>query len=112
MSIVRFDSLRSLGFASISGTYAAVGTPIQHNWRELEFVNNTDGDLIVSVDGINDNLIVPKMSIVTRDIAANGDTNTGATALVFELFTQFWVKQSSAPTSGSFYVQGIYARGE
>ena len=90
----------------------AVGTPIQHNWRAVHFVNNTDGDMIFSADGINDNIFVPKNSFVLYDIASNSNSSVGATDLLFALFTQFYVKQSTAASKGDVYVQGFYARGE
>ena len=46
------DVLRSIGFASISGTYAKVGTAISQNWRMYRLTNDTDGDMLVSVDGV------------------------------------------------------------
>ncbi len=112
MAIVRLDTVRSLAFGGISGSYAAVGTPIQHNWREVHFINNTDGDVFFSADGINDNVFVPAGSFALYDIASNSNSSVGATDLLFALFTQFYVKQSVAPTLGSVYVQGFFARGE
>ena len=66
MAIVRIDSLRTLGFAGISGTYAAIGAPTAFNWRMFRVINNTDGDMIISVDGTTDNLFVPAFSSVGR----------------------------------------------
>lgn len=112
MAIVRLDTIRTLAFGGISGAYAAVGTPIQHNWRVVHFLNNTDGDVIFSADGINDNVFVPKGSFVLYDVASNSNSSVGSTDLLFALFTQFYVKQSTAPTLGSVVVQGFFARGE
>ena len=112
MAIVRLDTVRTLGFAAISGSYIAVGTPIQHNWRLVHFINNTDGDVYFSVDGINDNVFVPTGSFVLYDVSTNSSSSVGASDLLFELYTQFYVKEVTATTSGDVYVQGMYARGQ
>lgn len=112
MAIVRLDALRTVAFGGISGAYAVLGIPLAHNWREVSIINNTDGDLFISVDGVTDNIFVPKMSFVLLDVSANADSNTGLSNLVFALFTQFYVKQSTAPTTGAVYLQGFYAQGE
>lgn len=110
MPIVRIDTLMTLGFASISASYAAVGTPLTNNWRMFRIINNTDGDMIFSVDAVNDNLFVPAGSFVLYDIATNtGNTSDGDT-LLFALRTQFYVKQSTAPSKGSVYIEGMYGK--
>lgn len=108
-NIARVDALRSLGFASISGTYAAVGTPFAHAMRIIRIINNTNGDMFFSFDGTTDNLFVPANSFVLYDIAANDDPTDQ-----FRLSkgTQIYVKQSTAPTSGSVYIEAIYGQGE
>ena len=107
-NIARVDALRSLGFASISGTFTAVGTAFAHPMRIIRFINTTDGDMIFSFDGTTNNLFVPSNSFVLFDISTNGEGE------VFRISarTQIYVKQSTAPTSGSVYVEAIYAQGE
>lgn len=111
MPAVRFDSYRTLGFASISGTYATVGAALSHKWRAFRIVNNTDGDLIFSVDATNDNFFVPSNSFLLYDITANTDSDASEPLLVSP-GTQFYVKQSTAPSSGAVYIEGIYAQGQ
>lgn len=108
-NIARVDAVRSLGFASISGTYAAVGTPFGHAVRIIRFINSTNGDMFFSFDGTTNNLFVPAGSFVLYDIAANDDPND-----IFRISksTQIYVKQSTAPSSGSVYVETIYGQGE
>ena len=112
MAIVRIDAYKSLIFSSISGSYVAVGTPLLHNWRAFRIVNATDGDLIFSLDGEFDNLFVPARSFVLYDISTNSAPLNNIDQLVFGINSQFYVKQSTAPTMGSVYIEGFYARGE
>jgi hypothetical protein len=112
MAVVRLDTLRTVGFASITTGYAVIGTAIQHNWRLMHITNSSNGDIFISADGINDNVFVPASSFVLYDISTNSATNQGPTDLVFAKFTQFYIRYSTAPTSGSVYLTGIYAQGE
>jgi hypothetical protein len=68
--------------------------------------------VIFSADGINDNIFVPAGSFALYDVSTNSSSAVGASDLLFQLFTQFYVKQSTAPSKGAVYVQGIFARGE
>lgn len=106
------ETLRSLGFASISGTYAFVGTAIDNNWRMFRLINNTNGDMFFSVDGTNNNYFVPASSFVLYDLATNSAPVTQSDGFVLKIGTRFSVKQSTAATSGSVYIEGIYAKGQ
>ena len=106
--VVRVDSLRSLAFGSISGTYAAVGTSFAHPMRLLCFTNLTNGNITVSFDGVNDNLIVPQNGFKLFDLVTN--RREDQPYFVFQVGTQVYVKGSVS--SGSFYVEAIYGQGE
>lgn len=108
---VRADAIRSLGFASISGVYAAVGTPFVHNNRLLKMDNLTDAVIMFSFDGINDHFIVPSQSFVLLDLTSNLQDPSGQ--FVMSMGTQMYVKAVGAnPTLGSVYISAIFARGE
>ena len=109
MAVARFDTLRTLAFGSISGTYAAVGTPIANNWREFRLLNATNGDMFFSADGVNDNFFLPANTFLLWDLSTNAPINE-ADNFALSLQTQFYVRQSTAPTTGAVYVEGIYAR--
>ena len=111
MPAVRFDSYRTLGFASISGTFATVGTALSHRWRAVRISNHTDGDMIFSVDATNNNFFVPANSFVLYDITTNTDSDASEPLLITPR-TQFYVKQSTAPTQGAVYIEGFYAQGQ
>lgn len=105
---VKFEALRSLGFADISGAYAAVGTPFGHAVRMLKVVNNTDANLIIHYDGLADEDYVAASSQFIYDFTSN----VSETGDVLELAanTTVYVRDDGvAPTSGSVYVIVIYA---
>lgn len=111
MAVARFDTLRTLASGSIGAAYAAVGTPLTHNWRMFRLVNNTDGDMFFSADGVNDNFFLPAHTFLLWDLATNSPPIASSDSFVLALQTQFYVKRSTVPTTGSVYVEGLYARG-
>jgi hypothetical protein len=106
---VYFDTLRSLAFGSISGTYAAVGSAFTVEPRIICITNNTQGGMIFSTDNTNSDgqLFVAAGSFKLFDLTANmvpgKDDN-----FVIAKGTQFYVKQSTAPTSGAVYIEIVY----
>lgn len=112
MAIIRADSLRTLAFGGISGTYATVGAALAHTWRMFRVTNNTNGDLFISFDGTTDNLFVPASSFVLYDLSTNAPPISETDNLVLGIGTQFYAKQSTAPSSGSVWIEGLYAKGE
>ncbi len=107
--VVSVDGLRSLGFASISGSYTAVGTAFTHPMRVIKIVNTCDADMIISFDGVNDNDIVTASSFALYDISTN---EAGIDGWFFRTGTQVYVKQVSAPSSGKVYLTTMYGQGE
>jgi hypothetical protein len=110
MAVARFDTIRSLAFGSILITYVAVGTPLTQNWREFRIINDTDGDMFFSADGTNDNFFLPANSFLLWDLATNAPSIQVTDNFVIGLGTQFYVRYSTAPSVGSVYIEGIYAR--
>lgn len=102
-----FDDIRSLVFSSISGTYASVGTPLDLPARGVCFTNLTQGDMMFTDDVTADKIIVPARSFKLWDIQANMNTRSDDGYRV-PAGTQFSVKQITAPTSGSVYIENIY----
>jgi len=102
-SVVTIDQLRTLAHGSISGSYAKVGSSFANEIRLINFVNNTDGDMLWSIDGVNDYLFTAAGSFQLYDLCTN---RTGLfNQWVFPIGTQFWVKQSTAPSKNSVYIQ-------
>lgn len=98
------NALRTLAYTSISGTYAAVGTAITLPVSIFRIVNTSDADMIFSIDGITDQLVVPTSTFVLYDIAANRGL---AEAFSLSGNLQFYVKQGAAPTKGAVYIESI-----
>lgn len=107
---VLFDSLRSLGFASISGTYAAVGAAIAvPGVRIMCITNRTAGDMIFSTDNTNaaGMLIVPAGSFKLLDFTSNMVPGKDDSFFLAQ-GTIWYVKQVAAPVSGAVYIEYVY----
>lgn len=103
---VKFDTIRSLAFGSISGSYAAIGTPTTINARLICITNTTDTDMFISTDGVNNMLIVPHGSFKLFDLQTNRFSLDQQ--FVVPINTQFYVKQVTAPGSGTVYLEIVY----
>ncbi len=106
VQVVSIDIIRSLGFASISGTYATVGGPLAHPVRLICFTNTTDGDMFFSDNGVDNKLFIPAGGFKLFDITTN--RYAAASQWVFQVGTQFSVKQSTAPTKGAVYIECLW----
>lgn len=104
---VSFDELRSLAFGGISGSYAAIGTPFEHPVRLICISNNTDGDVVLSTDGVTDMLFIAAGSFKLFDL--NTNRKHSDQVWVLPTGTQFYVKQVTAPTEDSVYIEALYA---
>lgn len=101
-----FEPLRTLAFGGISGSYAAIGSPTVGRVRSFCITNNTQGDMIFSIDNTvsEGQMFVAKGSYKLYDVQANMNSQFDD-AYVFPIGTQFYVKQSTAPVSGNVYVE-------
>lgn len=99
--------LRSLAFGSISGTYAAIGTPLGQMVRIIHVSNLTDQTMTFSFTGNTDHFVLPSGSFILLDLTAN---EIGDGGWFVSEGTQLYVKQTSTPpTSGAVYVSAFYA---
>lgn len=105
---VSFDSIREIAFGSISGSYASVGTALDDHARIVRIVNSTNGEMYISLDGTTDHVKMAANSFVLWDLSTNKIKDDG---LFLPIGTQFYVKQSTAPTTGSLWVEVINANG-
>lgn len=105
----QFEGLRSLASDGISGTYAAVGSALSHQVRAFCITNNTQGDMIFSLDNTVSagQMFVAKGSYKLYDVQANMNTQFDD-KYVIPKGTIFYVKQDSAPVSGSVYIECLY----
>jgi len=102
---MKWEDLRSIGFADISGTYAGIGTALENPSRLIKFVNTTDVDVILSTNGVDDMDIVPAGGFVLYDVMSNRSNSGGI--LVLDQGTRVYV--TGSPTKGTVYFVSIYA---
>ena len=107
VAIAKIDTIRTLDSASISGTYASVGTTFTHLARIIHITNNTEGDMMFTDDNSVDKLFVAAGSFVLFDIQANQNDNFDD-KYVLPIGTQIYVKQVTAPVSGDVYIAVFY----
>lgn len=105
----QLDALRTLAFGSIGATYAVVGTPLAYQARIICFTNTTNADVIFSINGSTDQLIVPAGSFKLFDITTN-HRPINQDDFCFAIGTQWYVKYASAPSSGAVYIEVVYAQ--
>lgn len=106
---VVFEDLRSHA-AAPGASYVTCGAAYTNRIVELAFINNTNGDIIVSDDNTVSagKFYLPAGSYRVIDIRANA---TNLTDLTGSLNTQFYVKNgSTASTTGTFYIEAISVR--
>lgn len=111
-NIVRFDSWRSMAFASITASYTALGTPFDHAMRVIHFVNNTNGDIAISFDGTNDNIFILAGGFALYDLTSDQDMTE---RFRYQMGSQLFVKYITAPTgpaTGAVYAICVYGKGE
>lgn len=105
----RVDVLRALAYGSIGATYSAVGSPLAFPARIICFTNTTNEDVIFSMDGVTDQLIVPAGSFKLFDVTTNHKP-VNQDDFCFSIGIQWYVRYTSAPNSGAIYVEVVYAQ--
>ena len=106
---VVFETIRSQA-AAPGAAYVVCGAPYTNRIVELAFINNTNGDIIVSDDNTVSagKFYLPAGSYRVIDIRANA---TNLTDLTGSVNTQFYVKDGTvASTTGTFYMEAISVR--
>jgi hypothetical protein len=109
-NIAQFEALRTMAAATIAATYAIVGTAVTHPIRMFRLVNDTDTDMIASLDGVADHFYVPSGSFVLYDLCANRELQ--GSSFMLPIGTGFYVKYVADPSSGNFAVEACYGRGQ
>lgn len=103
-SAARWDGLRTMNFGDISGSFQPVGGPFSNRITLIKFINTTDGDLIVSFDGVVTNDLVPAGGFSVYDLFSD--------SLVTSIGTQVYVASNASLTKGAFYIVAVFARGQ
>lgn len=105
---VRYEPLRSIGFAGISGTYAGVGLPFANPVRILKVTNLTSSNILVSLNGIDDHDIVAANGFFLYDYSSNKSSSAGL--LEQPQGDRIYVKaEDDLPLAGNLYVTVVYA---
>lgn len=103
---LRFDDVRSLGFASIGAAYMGVGTSLNQPATQIFIQNLTNETLMFSFNGIDDHFPLPKNGFFLDDITSNKTQNSG---LFLSEGDRLYVKEITAtPTSGTVYFSVMY----
>jgi len=101
--------LSASAFGGISGNYAAVGTALTDHARIIRFVNATDAQLYVSLDGSTNHIRMAANSFFLLDFSTNRIRDDG---LFVPVGTIFYTKQvSGAAGSGSIWIEVISGAG-
>jgi len=106
-SRVFFEAIKTLAFGGISGAYAPVGSPTENEVRIFCISNNTEGDVYFTTNLSQDEMFLAAGSFRLYDLQTNKMPKTDP-KFVLEVGTQFYVKQITAPVSGSVFVECIY----
>ena len=112
MSAVTFDAIRTVANGSITSSYLVLGAALTHPWRVFKITNNTNGDLLISLNGTTNNMFVPASSFTLYDLSTNAQTKHQMDNLQLAIGTQFYVKYSTAPNSGAVWLEGLFGFGE
>jgi hypothetical protein len=124
-NIVRIDQIRGIQGPDITSSYRGLGfdytathpptqAPFTHMMRVLHFINDTNGVLMISFDGVTDNAIVLPNSFVLYDLTSDQDDNE---SFRYQAGTELFVKYLVAPTpqtvsTNTLYLVAVYGKGE
>lgn len=106
VALAGFDDLRTLAAAGISASYATVGVPATYRIRSFCITNNTQGDLIFSLDNTvaAGQMFVAAGSYKLYDVQSNMNAQFDD-SFVLPVGTQFFVKQNTAPVDGDIWIE-------
>lgn len=113
-----YEPLRVIAFGSILGAYDPVnvnpvlrgylGTPLAQTARIVTIKNNTNSDVYISLDGIEDHEWLPASTFDKNDHSTN-HANTNGGFLGVPAFTQFFIRYGAgAPISGQVTLSIVY----
>lgn len=69
--ILEYDEMAIFDSSTLSGSYQAIGSPLSRPGLIIKMVNQSNKDVLVSVDGTEDNDICPAGGFWLYDCAAN-----------------------------------------
>ena len=105
----KVDALRTVVYSSLTSTYAAIGSAFEFQARIICFTNTTNEDVLFSMDGSTDQLVVPAGSFKLFDVTTN-HRPVNQDDFCFSIGTQWYVKYAASPSSGAVYIEVVYAQ--
>ena len=93
-----WEAYKILQYTSLSGTFTALGSPLQQASKVLKLINTTDADVIVSFDGVTLQDYIPAGGFCLYDISCNAFRDGD---LTIAKGTQIFVKQAAATSKGT-----------
>lgn len=106
MAGASFETLRTVAFGSITGSFAALGTPLANQSLAFRVINTTDQDIEISFDGVNAQLYVVAGTFVLYDVSSDKNPSKN---LCIPQHTQVFVKYVSAPSKGTVVFETLYS---
>jgi len=101
------EAQRAAAAVAITPSYSAIGTALLEPAVFVMFVNGTDEDVQISLDGVNDAFPLLAGAAFVFDISSDKVAERG---LFISRGTIFYVKEIGVPTTGSVYVSAWYAK--
>jgi len=100
------ETLRTLAFGSITTSFVAVGSAMEHSILKYKLINGTDEALTISFDGINDHERILSNTAYVEDVALES-----ISTVELPKGTTIYVKHDagSGPTVGNVYVSVTYS---
>jgi hypothetical protein len=105
-----FDPMRTVTAATIvagAGGFVTIGAVLANGARAFYILNDTDGTITFSIDGVNDHFLMITDSYILFDVSSNQSFSQG---FFLPVNTQFWARQNVLPnpTTGSVYLTILY----
>lgn len=104
-----FDAVRELAFGGISATYAPVGGALTDHARVVRFVNGTDVQVYISLNGATDHIRMAANSFLIVDFSTNRIRDDGLFVSVGTIFSARQV--AGAAGSGAVWIEVISSLG-
>ncbi len=97
------ETVRSVDFTQISGTYIGIGSAFENPVHWFMVQNLSDQAIMISWDGVNDHFPLAANGYVIMDVASNKTLTAGS--FMIAQGTRFYVKELVTPLgSGSVYL--------
>jgi len=95
--------------AGFNGTYQVLGGPLLYASPLMKFVNNSNVDVFISWNGVDDHDIIPAGGFALYDFCSDAGTIRG---LFAAKGIQFWVKGTAAGTNAGSVYQVVFYTSE